>query len=59
MAGGTRQLADCQVYKYILGHINGPERFNGDVCVERLSTGIDFDVPFSMNVPKFSFVSVI
>jgi hypothetical protein len=45
-----------------LGFINGCERFNGDVDVERLSsfflrdrrlsTGIDFDVP------EFSFVSV-
>jgi hypothetical protein len=51
-----------------LGVINGPERFSGDVDVERLSnffltrtslsTGIDFDVPVSSNVPEFSFVSV-
>jgi hypothetical protein len=45
-----------------LGVINGPERFNGDVDVERLSsffflpsqslgTGVDFDVPVSTNVP--------
>jgi hypothetical protein len=51
-----------------LGVINGPEKFGGEVDVERLSsflltksslsTGIDFDVPVSTNVPEFSFVSV-
>jgi hypothetical protein len=51
-----------------LGVFNGPERFGGEVDVERLSsflltrpslsTGIDFDVPVSTNVPEVSFVSV-
>jgi hypothetical protein len=51
-----------------LGVINGPERFNRDVYVERLSsffltrpslsTGIDFDVPVSTNVPEFPLVLV-
>jgi hypothetical protein len=51
-----------------LGFINGSERFNGDVDVERLSnffltrpsksTGIDCNVPVSTKVPEFSFVSV-
>jgi hypothetical protein len=61
-----RKLYDNNLRR--LGVINGPERFNGDVDVERpssffwprpsLSTGIDFDVPVSTNVPEFSFVSV-
>jgi hypothetical protein len=51
-----------------LGVINCPERFSGNVDVERfssffltrpsLSTGISFDVPVSTNVPELSFVSV-
>jgi hypothetical protein len=51
-----------------LGVINGSERFSGDVDVERLniffltgpslSTGFDFDVSVSTNMPEFSFVSV-
>jgi hypothetical protein len=51
-----------------LGVINSPKKFNGDVDGKRLSsfyltrpslsTGIDFGVPDSTNVPEFSFISV-
>jgi hypothetical protein len=42
-----------------LGVTNGPERFSVFLTTSApsLRTGIDFDLPFSTNLPEFSFVS--